>query len=324
MNTQPGLCLVTGATGFVGKFLVNALLDQGIPVRAVVRSHAADLPEACDIVQAALTPEPGSAIERALEDVTTVFHLAGVAHTRATDEEHKRSAEISQTLARQCLAAGVARFVYVSSTKAMVEPGELILDETSTDWPADAYGYWKRHVEEWLLEEAAFPHLAILRPCLVYGPGVRGNLLSLLKAVDRGLFPPLPETGCVRSMVSVQDVVAALLLLASEPQANRRVFIASDGVPYTAHQIYRDMRQALGKGEPVADVPLCLLHALGKAGDLITKAWAKWPVNSGAINRLTGPAVYSSAQLRALGWLPVNSFELALPSMVEAYRQGLQ
>lgn len=320
MADDVGLCLVTGATGFVGRYLLSALTRQGITVRAIVRNPC-DLGRGVDTRVAVLSAQ-GLTDVSVLEGVKTVFHLAGVAHTKAPEQAHKESAEASIALAKQAAAMGVERFVYVSTTKAMADPSDGCVDESQEAWPQEPYGVWKRTVEQFLLTESTLPFTTALRPCLIYGPGVRGNLFSLLRAIDKGLFPPLPETGAIRSMVSVQDVVNALVLMARSPDANRQVFIASDGIPYTACSIYRDMRLALGKGEARWCVPRLLLLLLGRLGDAASTVWAGCPLNSGAVHRLTGPAQYASHKLRALGWLPVTTFQEQVPAMVATYRQA--
>lgn len=320
MTDELGVCLVTGATGFVGRQLLAALTAQGSSVRALVR-RMAELGDGVDVRVAALTAQEGLTDLSVLDNVKTVFHLAGVAHTKAAESVHRESAAASILLAKQAAAMGVERFIYVSTTKAMAEPGHSCIDENSSGEPQEPYGIWKKAVEQFLLTTSTLPFVSILRPCLIYGPSVRGNLYSLLRAIDNGVFPPLPETRATRSMVSVQDVVRAMVFMARQKEANRQVFIASDGAPYTAHGIYLALRLALGKGTPRWYVPRFLLQVLGQCGDLVALVWHKCPLNSSAVDRLTCPAQYSANKLRALGWVPITTFHEQVPAMVEAYRQ---
>lgn len=315
-----GLCLVTGATGFVGQVLVAELLAHGCQVRVFSRSGNT-VAAGCEQVTGDWVADP-EAYKKALQDVETVFHLAGIAHAKAHADDYKNNSTATLALAFQAAESGVKRLIYVSSTKAMSEPGTELMSEDSGTWPDEPYGYWKRVTEQRLLNEVNIEHICILRPCLIYGAGVKGNLRSMMQAIDHHYFPPLPETGAVRSMVAVSDVVSALLMIATNKQANRQVFIASDEPSYTAHGIYVLMRSALGKPASRWYIPVFILHCIGIVGDGISRLWKDFPVNSGAINRLTGPAMYSSVKLRALGWEPLHTLEQQLPLMIDAYRKS--
>lgn len=200
MPDDLGLCLVTGAGGFVGKTLVAELLEQGYQVRILSSRTQAPI-EGCEYVRSEWIADP-AAYDNALKGVGTVFHLAGIAHAKASVEDYEYNAEVSLALAKQAGICGVKRFIYVSSTKAMGDPGSSVGTEDNAAWPEEPYGQWKRITEQRLMEEERIQHVAILRPCLIYGVGVKGNLYSMMKAIDRGFFPPLPETGSVRSMVA--------------------------------------------------------------------------------------------------------------------------
>lgn len=215
-----GLCLVTGATGFVGQVLVAELLAHDCQVRVFSRSENT-VSAACEQVTGDWVADPED-YKKALQDVETVFHLAGIAHAKAHADDYENNSTVTLALARQAAAAGVKRLIYVSSTKAMSEPSTEIMYEDSGTWPNEPYGYWKRITEQRLLNEINIEHIAVLRPCLIYGAGVKGNLLSMMKAIDHYYFPPLPETGSVRSMVAVSDVVSALLMIATNEKADRK------------------------------------------------------------------------------------------------------
>ncbi len=314
-------CLVTGATGFLGKQLVKCLAAEGFFVRVLLRRPCVSN-DWHECVQGELTERPEN-YRAAMDGMDTVFHLAGIAHSREEASRYQSiNCEATLALARAAELAGVQRFVFVSSVKAVADPGSSRVDETFDTWPADPYGYWKRKAEQRLLDEIALPHLAILRPTLMYGPGVKGNLYRMLSAIDRGYFPPLPETGAVRSMVAAADVASALLLVAEAAAANRTVLIAADGEAYTAHLVYQAMRQALGYQPASRVVPVNLLRVLAAAGDGFSRCFASWPFNSEVLSRLTGPASYSADRLLALGWQPSTTLYRELPAMVAAYRQG--
>ena len=314
-------CLVTGATGFLGRYLVRQLSQSGVRVRVLLRH-----PAACsywqEAIEGELTDKP-AAYRAALEGVDTVFHLAAIAHRQADAALYQYiNCDATLALAKQAELSGVKRFVFVSSTKAMVEPGAVRRDESWLAWPVDAYGYSKRLAEQRLFEEIRIPQLAVIRPSLMYGAGVKGNLQAMLRAIDKGYFPPLPETMAERSMVSAEDVCRALVHVSAHAGANRQALIATDGEAYTAYGIYQAMRQALDIPPSRWTMPLGLLQAAGHCGDRLRHFWPSFPLDSGAIERLTGPAAYSSQALRALGWEPSQDFYEVLPAMVQAYRES--
>ncbi|HSC75514.1 MAG TPA: NAD-dependent epimerase/dehydratase family protein [Pseudomonadales bacterium] len=308
------LSLVTGAGGFIGSRLLSELHINRIPVRVLLRKPLLFPPSTNTVIGELGTSNVSYA--SLLEGVDTVFHLANTAHARSASSSYQADCETTLNLAHRAREAGVKRFVFVSSTKAAAEPGLLRRDETWSEWPKDAYGYWKRMAEKKLLDEIDIPQLVIIRPCLVYGAGVKGNLDKLIRAIQRGYFPPLPDTSAERSMVSISDVVNAMLLTAMHPDANRKPLIVADDEPYTAYSIYLAIRMALGKGQPHWAVPVSLLKNLGALGDFLQQYWSGCPVSSEAISRLTEPSAYSAAQLKQLGWYPGTTFYKELPAII--------
>ncbi|HKQ30503.1 MAG TPA: NAD-dependent epimerase/dehydratase family protein [Burkholderiales bacterium] len=325
--------LVTGATGFIGRHLVRALLSQGARVSVVTRDerkarslwpsglvsiHTADLAR-------------GESLASACRDVTVVFHLAGYAH--AVDEDDGRSAahheavtvEGTRTLLADALCGSVERIVYASSVKAMGEGGDDCLDETSPVQPRTVYGRSRLAAETMLLD--AHRHnrrfdAVVVRFPLVYGRGNEGNLMRMIAAVDRGRFPPLPPLHNRRSMVCVDDAVQGLLLAAQSPQAGGKVYLITDGNHYSTDQIYTCVRNALGKPALTWHVPMLALRALACAGDVIGKLRGRpWIFDRVALSKLIGSACYLSDRMRRdLGFRPSRTLIDALPEMVDDYR----
>lgn len=318
--------LVTGSTGFIGNQLINKLLSDGSAVRALTRK---EIPETgttgieyrcCDLT------DPSSLYGIA-EGIHTVFHLAGYAHA---DTGHKGihyniSLEGTRNLLAELKRSHVNSCIYVSSVKAMPEPGTECLDEDATGKPADEYGMPRYLAEKLLLQTGAETgmHVSILRPALVYGPGCKGNLASMLHWIDKGLFPPVPDTGNRRSMVDVRDLVRAILLAADTDPANGKVFIITDGQDYSTRRIYQAMRAALGKPSSARALPVWLLRALGRAGDAVETILGHPALyNSAKCARLLDSACYHSLHAKsALGFQPEYQLEDALPEMAEMYRQ---
>jgi len=135
-------------------------------------------------------------------------------------------------------------------------------------------------------------HVSIVRPSLVYGPNVKGNLRSMLSGIEKGWFPPLPETENRRSMIHVDDLVRALLLLTEDERANGEIFIATDGEPHSSREIYNAMCSTLDKSIPKWSVPKFLFDM----ASLIS------PRIKYKLNKLLGDECYSSAKLETLGF----------------------
>ena len=229
--------LVTGGTGFIGRHLVRALLKQGASV-AVLSRHVpvAGVP-GYGVIAGDLT-RPAT-LEGLCRGMDSVFHLGGFAHAldqpddRSEAENWQVTVEGTKAIIEQLLKAGVKRFVFFSSVKAMGEGGETRLSETTECRPVTSYGRAKREAEKIVLD-AGRQGLSstILRLPMVYGPGCKGNLPRMIQAIARRRFPPLPETANRRSMVDVRDVVQAALLAVTSPIAAGKVYIVTDGQAY--------------------------------------------------------------------------------------------
>jgi UDP-glucose 4-epimerase len=283
---------ITGATGFVGEHLLSTLVTscgfaESLEILVLSRaSHPVYETVVCDLQSEGIP-------ESALGGVDTVFHLAGYAHDLrdATKVEHLyRAVNVDATvkLAELAVDSGVKRFVFVSSVKAGGK------DEIVADEPEGVYGRTKREAELKLLEigRQSAMHISIVRPSLVYGAGVKGNLALMCRGVEQGWFPPLPETGNRRSLIHVDDLVQALLLVAKDVRANGEIFIATDGVPHSSREIYEAICHAVGKPVPNWSVPEFLFQAIA-----ILSSKLKYKVD-----KLLGDEYYSSVKLEGLGF----------------------
>jgi len=301
-------CLVVGATGFVGKVLCKQLQAEGVHVRALIRKE-----QKGDWNEAVIGDLDNFQQQEAklFEGIDTIYYLASIAHNKAAESEYQRvNVDLCLAFAKSAIKNGVKRFVYVSSTKAMAEPGDKMVDESFMDKPKDKYGLSKYNTEQGLLALVGFEHLVIVRPCLVYGAGVQGNLYSMMKMIDKGLFPPLPETNAKRSMISVTDLARALIAVSRNEKANRQIYILTDDQQYSVKAIENSMRMALGKKVPGWHIPAFVFSILGKL-----------PVVSSIVNKLLGAALYSSQKIeKDTGWKPTQTLSTVLPDMVKHYR----
>lgn len=267
------------------------------------------------------------ALNEAFAGVERVFHCAGHAHafsslSNADAELHRRvNFEGTRNLAEAAGQAGVQRFIFLSSVKAMAEPGKVCADEDFPGQPTTAYGQSKRMAEEALLEIGARygMHVVNLRLVMVYGAGGRGNLERMARLVRRGWFPPLPETGNHRSLVHVDDVVAAILLVGEEERASGRTYIVSGPQAPSGRQLYDTMRAALQMPPSRWSIPVSFLRLAARCGDGLERLLRRRvPLNSEALERLLDSAWYSSARIEQdLGWRAKISLEEGLRGMFE-------
>lgn len=314
------MMLITGANGFVGSALVVKSIAQGRKVRAAVRHHGTTIGAAAEVcVLGEFGPD--TKWQLALAGVDTVVHTAARVHVM-NDQSADPLAEFRRVnvagtlnLARQAAAAGVKRLVFVSSVKVNGEatlPGQPFkVDDAHV--PNDPYGLSKYEAEVGLRALAAETGLevAIVRPPLVYGPGVKANFAAMVRWLNRGV--PLPLGAVVhnrRSLVALDNLVDLLLVCATHPAAANQTFLASDGDDVSTADLLRRIGLALGKPARLIPVPVSWLKlgaaVLGKAD---------------VAQRLLGSLQVDIAKnQQLLGWTPPVSVDAALKQVAVTFK----
>ncbi|MBQ26651.1 MAG: hypothetical protein CMH81_00700 [Nitrospiraceae bacterium] len=322
--------LVTGAGGFIGGNLVEALLQMGCSVRVLVRDNSSQRTWPQDVEVAVGKLQDFNSINKAMLGSDTVFHLAGKGHEMFDMEDldntyHKVNVDGTRNVIESAVQCGIKRFVFFSSVKTMGEDTSECFSESSTGQPVTRYGKSKLDAEELVIDygRRAGLHTVCLRLPLVYGAGNAGNLLRMIDAIDRGLFPPFPDVKNLRSMVHVSNVVEAAILAATTARADGQRYIVTDGVPYSTRELYEWICIGLGKQVPVWHIPIGTLKILGLVGDLVGYVQRKRCIfDSLAIDKLIGSAWYSSDRISSeLGYNPLVSFSDALPDLISWYRK---
>lgn len=301
--------LVTGASGFVGRALVPALAAAGHDVRAAARDRSSI--RKTPRIEAATLPDMARPADwrPLLEGIDAAIHLAGIAHAdpataleRYDRVNHQATAEFAQQAAQH----GLRHFVLMSSIRAQAgAASELVLNEDIPPAPTDAYGRSKLDAEE-AVRRSGVPH-TILRPSVIYGPGVRGNLATLLRLA--ALPVPLPFGGFdnLRSLLSIDNLVGALLFVLEEPRTIGRTYVVADVAPVTFAEILTAVRTGMDRPAALVSIPpdvfRIALTALGRRG-----LW----------DRLGGSQIVDASGLRREGWTPTVDTLAGLAAMAQA------
>lgn len=315
--SSAGAFLVTGASGFVGRALCAEMLRRGLPLRAAVRPGGAErLPQGCAIARIDELSAKTDWSE-ALRGVTTVIHLAARVHVmreNAQDplaEFRRTNVEATVRLARQAVVHGAKRLVFVSSVKVNGEATEGVRRYSEADAPApvDAYGVSKWEAEQALRRIAAETgiEIVVVRPPLVYGPGVKGNFAALLRVLRRGVPLPLASASNGRSLVYVGNLVDALLRCATHPAAAGHTYLVSDGEDLSTPDLLRRLGEAMGFPARLWPCPPALLLA-----------GARLLGRGATMERLLGSLRIDDRKIRReLGWVPPYLVADGLKATVE-------
>ncbi len=315
------MILLTGATGFIGQALSHNLDQQNRTVIAAVRQPtniwSASIQQISigDIL-------PDTDWTHALTNVDTVVHLAARVHIMsdtAADqltEFRFMNTAVTLNLARQAAAAGVRRFIFLSSVKVN---GEFTLpDKPFTDSdagvPDDPYGISKYEAEQGLkdISKQTGMEMVIIRPPLVYGDGVKGNFLSMMRWLHKGIPLPLGSIHNQRSFVALDNLIDLITVCIDHPAAANQTFLVSDGEDLSTTELLKRLGAALGRPARLLPVPQSLIET---ALNLLDKR--------AITQRLCGNLQIDISKTRdLLGWTPPVSVDAALRQTAQAYLQN--
>ncbi len=308
---KPRPCvLVTGASGFIGGFVAEYLQANGCDVRAAMRTQRL---AGMRVTECIAAPDFSGPFDAAplVDGMDHIVHLAGLAHVTETIPETAYmaiNAEAAQRLAAASQDADVKRFILMSSVRAQTgTSAPCVVTEAQAPAPTDAYGRSKLAGEQMVMDALAGSATApvVLRPVLVYGPGVKGNMASLMRLAQSPW--PLPVTGLKarRSLVSRINLASAVLHAIVKPEPGAGPYLVADDEALTLAEILGALRHGLGRPPGMFKVPQrpieVALRSLGRAGDL---------------ERLTGNLCVSTEALRATGWRPPVSIREGLAAAI--------
>ena len=301
--------LVTGASGFVA----GALIRAKPPDREFIAASRSLVRESA--IEWKRSPALSGSADWAplLDGIDSVVHLAGRVHRPSDADPFAYQVENSDgtiKLARDAAAAGVKRFVFLSTAKVVGdESGEEPYDESVLCNPSDPYAKSKYVAEQGLRDIGGRMQILILRPPLVYGPGVRANFLSLLSAVARGFPLPLASIRNRRSLIGVNNLASAILACLGSSSLIARTFHVTDGPARSTPELVEAIASALGQRARLVRFPPWLLEASGIAAG-----------RGAMVRRLTRSFELDDTAIRTeLGWRGVKTFEEEIADTVDWY-----
>ncbi|MEQ8954962.1 MAG: SDR family NAD(P)-dependent oxidoreductase [Gammaproteobacteria bacterium] len=317
IHTRP--VLVTGATGFIGRYLLRELASAAVPTRILSRSGnpaESQAGHSVTVVQGDICNE--AALQTALAGCSMLINLAGIAHVDSSDREalYRVNQEAPLRMFRLGQTLGVERMVQVSSTLAAdVEAGR----------DNSAYARSKLAAEQELsaIAKNSQLELTIIRPANVYGPGMRGNLAGMIRRIRNGRMPRLPRTGASLSMIAVTDLAKVLLMAAETPAAAGKTYTLTDGVEYRLSEMEEAIYRETGRERPVWPIPRVVLYAALCVAPLLQKAGLiDAGLNRRTYRNLVSNRIYSNAAAREeLEFTPSTDFYRELPQILKAMEQ---
>lgn len=300
---------VTGANGFIGDALTHELCEKGYDVRGIVRSKEQSLNRNSRLeIFAVGEINSDTNWNDALKGIDVVIHLASRVH-KLIDVSINPLADYrgvntggTQKLAEMSAQAGTRRLIFMSTIKVN---GEKTIDAAFTEnhaaLPQDPYAISKWEAEQALhnISDATGLEVVILRPPLVYGPGVKANFLRLLQLIDKGVPLPLGYVKNNRSFIYVGNLVDAIIKCVEHHNAANQTFLVSDGQDVSTPELIKMIAGAMGKKARLFPCPVSLLKMIGKGAG-----------KSSEIERLTGSLQVDNSKIRrVLGWKPPYTME---------------
>jgi nucleoside-diphosphate-sugar epimerase len=312
--------LITGAGGFIGKRLSSALASNGCDVRTVLRGQS---PEALAGVFDFISINDIATFDGwsdVLRDVDVIVHLASLVSLNndrsgnALNDYRRVNVEGTRRMAEAAMLTGVRLIVYISTIKVN---GEFTSDKPFTEFdvpsPGDAYSLSKWEAEQALNDFRANMEITIIRPPMVYGPGAKGNLVRLMKSIEKGYPLPFKNIRNKRSLISIDNLIDVIIASVFKAESAGNTFLVSDGDDISTPDLISRIAISMGKKPRLVDFPEKTMAVIS---NLV-------PPIRPLLQRLTGSLVIDSGSSRnRLNWVPRGTVDEGIRSMVSAYLSG--
>ena len=296
--------VITGASGFVGSNLSKYLEDKG------------------NVIGKLSLRNPDWILNK---NADVIIHLAGKAHdtanTSADDEYFKVNTDLTIKLFEDFLNSEIRDFIYFSSVKATADTIEGILDEKHSSDPKTPYGKSKLEAENYLLSKQLRENkrLFIIRPCMIHGPGNKGNLNLLYKVVEKGIPWPLADFDNLRSFLSIDNLNFLIERIVSDKNISSGIYNFSDDQALSTNDLVKIIANTSGKTEKLLKIPKYLISFVAKTGDYL-----KLPLNSERLKKLTENYIVSNQKIKKelhLDSLPVSA-ENGMKKTIESFKNS--
>ena len=290
---------ISGITGFIGQNL-NEYLNAVYDITGVSRKHS----------DSVITYEKLN--ELGMNDALAFIHLAGKAHdlknVSSNQEYYDVNTELTKTVFENFLNSTCEVFIYFSSVKACTDIVDGVLDESKKPNPVSVYGKSKLAAEEYILSKKipSSKRVYILRPCMVHGPGNKGNLNLLFKMISKGIPYPLGRYLNKRSFVSIENLMFIINELLQNSNIRSGIYNIADDEPISTIDIINEMGVVLGKRVYIMRLPKGLIKLIVRVNDLLSL-----PLTSERLEKLTENYCVSNKKIRNAmkKELPLNSKE---------------
>jgi nucleoside-diphosphate-sugar epimerase len=311
-----GPILITGVNGFIGSHAARFFSKLGNSIVGLTRGQSA--PATHGITTHVIRDlEDREGLRPGLDGIQTVIHLAARVHAKREGIEAPDSAcrrinvDGTRALLEESVKAGVKRFLFISSVKAVASESDTILDEDTTPMPTDAYGASKLEAERLVRVTAVQEglHAPILRLPLVYGTGMKSNMARLFHAVERGIPLPLGAVHNRRSLAYVGNVVEGMRAVLTAPEAANETFFISDGMDLSTPDLVRSIAASFGRSARMFPVPV---PAMRGAANLLSRI-GPLHLTLDSVSALVGSLFVDTAKIQKMtGYSPTVSVDEGL------------
>ena len=318
MNKNKFTILVTGASGFIGRPLIKQLLKEGYKVIGLVRKRSNYYRS--KLYEDFIIKDISEGFRNLKFDkIDIIIHLAAITHSKYNNYNIYKNTNVSgiKNIINFGIKANVKKIIMISSIKVN---GEGFADnsskysESSPSNPEDNYGLSKLESENILIKQCVNNNISfvILRPSLVYGSGVKGNLLSLMKYIDKGIPLPLLNSNNRRSILSLNNLINAIIISLDDERANNNVFLISDDLSISPEDLYIAIAEKLNKKLYTIKINKILLKFL------------LWPLGKiKLLEKISNSLIIDNTKIKEkLEWKPIISFDDEIKNMVNKYKQN--